>query len=76
MQTQIDYAFGWGNLYHESVMEKEAVGKHKCFDVIAKAREFVERLAKDEDDVRAGASVHMWFFVWRVCALEPRLHRN
>ena len=61
MQTQIDYAFGWGNLYDESVMEEEAVGKHKCFDVIAKAREFVERLAKDEDDVRAGASVHMWF---------------
>ena len=29
--------------------------------MIAKAREFVERLAKDEDDVRAGASVHMWF---------------
>ena len=42
-------------------MEEEAVGKRKCFDVIAKAHEFVARLAKEEDDVRAGASVHMWF---------------
>ena len=23
MQTQIDYAFGWGHLYHESVMESQ-----------------------------------------------------
>jgi len=61
MQTQIDYAFGWGHLYHESVMEEVTVDRHKCFDVIAKAHEFVERLAMEEDDVRAGASVHMWF---------------
>ena len=61
MQTQMDYAFGWGNLYHESVMEKEVVSKHKSFDVIAKAHEYVERLANEGDDVRAGASVHMWF---------------
>ena len=61
MQTQMDYSFGWGNLYHESVMEKEVVSKHKCFDVIAKAHEYVERLASEDDDVRAGASVHMWF---------------
>ena len=61
MQTQMDYSFGWGNLYHESVMEKEVVSTHKCFDVIAKAHEYVERLASEGDDVRAGASVHMWF---------------
>ena len=61
MQTQMDYAFGWGNLYHESVMEKEGVNMHKCFDVIAKAHEYVERLANEDDGVRAGASVHMWF---------------
>ena len=61
MQTQMDYVFGWGNLYHESVMEKEVVSKHKCFDVIAKAHEYVERLANEDDGVRAGASVHMWF---------------
>ena len=61
VQTQMDYLFGWGNLYHESVMEKEVVSMHKCFDVIAKAHEYVERLANEDDGVRAGASVHMWF---------------
>ena len=61
MQTQIDSSFGWGHLYHESVMEEVTIDRHKCFDVIAKAHEFVERLAMEEDDVRAGASVHMWF---------------
>ena len=42
-------------------MESSTVDQHKCFDVIARARNFVERLVMEDDAVRAGASVHMWF---------------
>ena len=55
-------------------MEDEAVGRHKCFDVIAKAREFVERLKpKMKTTFVQEHPCICGFSFWRVCALEPRL---
>ena len=61
IQMEMDYSFGWGHLHHESVMDSPTDDQHKCFDVIARALKFVNQLVSEEDIVRAGASVHMWF---------------
>ena len=61
IQMEMNYSFGWGHWHHESVMDSPTDDQHKCFDVIARALNFVNKLISEEDDVRAGASVHMWF---------------
>ena len=42
IQGVLGDVFGWSAFHHESVMNRESVSPHKCFDVIAKARIFVE----------------------------------
>lgn len=52
IQSVLDNSFGWSDLHHESVMDRDTV--------VSKARQFVERLTLEDEAVRAGASVHVW----------------
>ena len=60
MQSALGDQFAWANIHHVSVEDKGEKSDCRCLEVIAIASDFVDNLSKRSDEVKAGASIHIW----------------
>ena len=52
--------FAWANIYHVSVEVNDPQFKCQCLEVIHNARKYLNVLMNKGDEVKAGASIHIW----------------